>query len=203
MSIRTIIISGEGYVDCKSNFYSAKDVLNAPSGIILNSGTNILTGDIDSGIWAISYLLSMYSSSSKEFVFSEKLRISINDTDCPLEKTVSQACYLDTIHPLFSGNATVEKMIKLGLTKTKSSYLYEDVVKEFCLDKERITRPLSGIGNERFRAMAAIGFSWGKEIFCFPWLSRARFKYYQGHLDFLADLLEKHDKLAILPIGKE
>ena len=62
--------------------------------------------------------------------------------------------------------------------------------------------PLSGIGNERFRCMAAIGYAYDKDIFCFPWLSRMRFDYYHRNLTDVLQILKDRQKIVIFPIGK-
>jgi hypothetical protein len=71
----------------------------------------------------------------------------------------------------------------------------------FCIDNERFERPLKGVGNEIFKAMAAIGFSYKKEIFCFPWLSNRRFESYHKNLTALLQILENLGKTVIIPIG--
>ena len=57
------------------------------------------------------------------------------------------------------------------------------------------------VGNEIFKAMAAIGFSYKKEIFCFPWLSNRRFESYHENLTTLLQILEKLGKTVIIPVG--
>ena len=71
----------------------------------------------------------------------------------------------------------------------------------FQLDEQRFERPISQVGNEVFRAMAAIGYAHEKEIFCFPWLSKERFDSYRNNLADLLPILEKIGKIAIIPIG--
>ncbi len=58
MKILNITIKNEGYIHCKSAFYSSEDILSLTE-YIFTKGINMLNGDIDSGVWAISYLLSM------------------------------------------------------------------------------------------------------------------------------------------------
>lgn len=50
--------------------------------------------------------------------------------------------------------------------------------------------------------MAAVGYVYGKEIFCFPWLSQNRFDYYHGNITDLLNILEGLKKVVILPVGK-
>ena len=71
----------------------------------------------------------------------------------------------------------------------------------FYIDSDRFERPLKNVGNEIFKAMAAIGFSYNKEVFCFPWLSNSRFESYHENLTTLLQVLEKSKKTVIIPIG--
>ncbi len=72
----------------------------------------------------------------------------------------------------------------------------------FCIDKERFERLLFGVGNERFRCMAAIGYVYDKDIFCFPWLSRMKFDTYHRNLTDVLQILQDRQKTILLPIGK-
>ena len=87
------------------------------------------------------------------------------------------------------------------MKRSKINCSVEDVKKIFDLDDERFERPLKKVGNERLRAMAAIGYSCGKEIFCFPWHSDRRFEYYHGNLSMLLEMLVDLGKMAIVPVG--
>ena len=60
MKIESIKAINDGYINCKSSFYTTCDVVNEFVAYNFVNGLNILVGDIDSGIWGISYLLSMY-----------------------------------------------------------------------------------------------------------------------------------------------
>ena len=73
----------------------------------------------------------------------------------------------------------------------------------FKISDFRFNRPIKATGNERFNAMAAIGFSFGKQVFCFPWLSALRFDGFKNHIEALLDVLKTHEKIVVLPVGKE
>ena len=55
MNINKIQIRADGYIHCKSCFYSAFDVLSSDSGYTFSQGTNMLVGEIDSGGWLSSF----------------------------------------------------------------------------------------------------------------------------------------------------
>ena len=78
----------------------------------------------------------------------------------------------------------------------------DEIIDMFKLDEERITRPISQVGNMKFRAMAAVGFSFGKEVFCFPWFSEKLFTAFHNQLPGAIDILGTLNKVVIFPKGK-
>lgn len=201
MKISNIIIKSEGYVYCKSNFYSVQDSLSNDSCYAFSPGINKLIGEIDSGNWAISYLLSMYKHRPEDFLLFGQPKIAVNNNWISLNELSKFSCYIDKVDPLFSTENSVKEHIMQGLDHSKLKCSYDDIKNLFCIDSERFERPLKGVGNEIFKVMAAIGFSYDKEIFCFPWLSNRRFESYHENLTTLLQILEKLEKTVILPVG--
>ena len=201
MKISNISIKNEGYVDCKSCFYSALDGLSNNLCYSFKPGINKLIGEIDSENWAVSYLLSMYVHRPKDFILFERPEVTVNGKIISLNELSEFACYMDKLYPLFSTSRSVKKQIIRGLKSSKLNCSYDDIKNLFQIDSERFERPLTGVGNEIFKAMAAIGFSYKKEIFCFPWLSSMRFEGYHLNLTYVLQTLEKLEKTVIVPIG--
>ena len=127
MKICNISIRNEGHIFCKSNFYSAQDFLNSDFIYNFSKGINKLCGEIDSGTWAISYLLSMYKYRPKNFILFEPPKIEIDNNDFGLNEFSEYTCYMDKIYPLFSNNSTVEKLVAKGLKHSKLEYSTEDI----------------------------------------------------------------------------
>ena len=201
MKIKRIIIQNEGFVNCKSKFYSAHDVINYSTRYTFLPTINKLVGEIDSGNWAVSYLLSMYSHNPRDFVLSKDPVVTINDNIFSLNETSALSVYMDKAHPLFTKNNSIEKNILKGLKYSGLTNSSDEIRQIFEIDIERFKRPIQCVGNELFKAMAAIGFSYGKEIFCFPWLSFTRFEKYYKNLTIPLETLERFNKIIILPIG--
>lgn len=203
MKLRKIEFKNEGYVHCKSRFYSSEDLLNYKENYLFCTGINKLYGEIDSGIWAVSYVLSMYKSCKvKKVILFKPVNVIANDEVFELKDIMKYSCYMDTSYPLFSRKKTVKKMIKQGLKKYGMSETPEEIRDLFKIDSERFERPLSGVGNEIFRAMAAIGYCNKKQIYCFPWLSKMRYENYHGNITNLLDILNSLEMIVIVPIGK-
>ena len=201
MKINSINIQNEGYVHCKSGFYSAHDSLSNYSNYTFSQGINKLVGEIDSGNWAISYLMSMYKYRPEDFVLFEQSKVTVNDKLISLDELSEFTCYMDKSYPLFSTDNSVKELVEQGLEHSKLNYSYEKIRELFQIDRERFERPLTGVGNEFFKAMTAIRFSHEKEVFCFPWLSNRLFESYHNNLTFLLQLLESLNKIVILPVG--
>lgn len=201
MKINNISIKNEGYVYCQSSFYSAQDSLFNDTSYNFSPGINKLIGEIDSGIWAISYLLSMYKNRPEDFILFEQPQVTVNNKLISLNEISKFSCYMDKLDPLFSGSNSVKKHIIRGLHLSGFNYSYDDIKNLFHIDSERFERPVKSVGNEIFKAIAAIGFSYGKEIFCFPWLSNRRFESYHENLTALLQILENLGKTVIIPVG--
>jgi hypothetical protein len=162
-----------------------------------------MTGDIDSGIWAISYMISMYSHCTDNFILFEEPKITMNALDISISEVSKTSCYMDFTHPLFSQKYSVKEYITREIgSEHLSEYNINRVRELFCISRERFEKPLSGMGNEIFKAMAAIGYVNKKNIFCFPWLSQRRFEYYKDNLNKLLEILNSLNVFVIFPVGK-
>lgn len=192
-------VKNDGYVRCQSSFYTVADVLDGSVSYEFTPGVNPLIGEIDSGVWAVSYMLSMYPYRPKDFTLFQPPVATVDGKEMPLSELSRLTCYLDRSYPLFSSRRSVRKMVERGLKRSGLSMRAEDVKRLFALDDMRFERPLRQNGNESYRAMAAIGYSFGREVFCFPWFSAKRSKYFQGHFSFLLEVLAREGKTVIFP----
>ena len=199
MKINKILLQSDGFIRCRSSFYLTRDSINYIDTYEFTSGYNEMIGEIDSGIWAPSYLLSMYTIRPTDFISFENTILTVNERETNLKDFSKYTCYLDEMHPLFSTSTTVEKKIARGLKKSNSEKTAEEIREMFELTPERFDRPLRAVGNERYRAMAAIGYAYGKEVFCMPWFSSVRIKYFRGHFQVIKSVLEKEQKIFIFP----
>lgn len=206
MKIESIEVVNDGYINCKSSFYTTCDMINELVTYHFINGLNTLVGDIDSGVWGISYLLSMYkydkNNENKKRIFLP-LTITVNHHMVNLEQFWTYSCYMDRIYPLFASKKTVEHQVLKGIKKNGFKETDDEIRELFHIDKDRFIRPLSCVGNELFRCMAAIGYVNMKEVFCFPWLSRIRYNGFHKHMDDLFDILCSLNKILIVPLGKE
>ena len=203
MIIERVNIRNYGYVSCKSAFYSAEDGLSECTQYNFSTGINRLVGEIDSGNWAVSYTMSMYKARPKDFILFEKPEAIVNNEPMSLGELCKFSCYMDESYPLFSSKHSIRNLITKGLRNSQVGFTVDELKNMFYLDDQRFERPLTQVGNEIFRSMAAIGVAFGKEIFCFPWLSSRRFHGYHNNLSGLLEILEDLKKIVIVPIGVE
>ncbi len=201
MKIKNIKIQNDGYVYCKSSFYSAHDGLSDYRSYTFHAGINKLIGEIDSENWAVSYLLSMFKYRPEDFVLFAPPQVNVNNEILSLDELAEYSCYMDKLYPLFSTDKSVRKLVTQGIKSNKLDCSPDEVKNLFYIDDERFERPLRGVGNEIFKAMSAIGYCNKKELFCFPWLSNKRFEYYHKNLSGTLEILESLNKVVVVPVG--
>lgn len=198
MEFNSISVTVDGHIKSTSEFFTAHSAVNG--SYMFSKGINKLVGEIDCGYWSISYLLSMYDKSDS-FVLSDTPKVSVNGKNMSIYDLLKLSCYIDRNYPLFSSHKKIEELVKCALKKSHLSVTASEIRNMFELDKERFNRPLIAQGNEKIRAMSAIAYACGKEVFCFPWFSEKLFSYYRNHLEFLFDILEKENKIVIFPLN--
>lgn len=201
MKIDSIQIKNEGYVHCKSTFYTSQTLLSTSTNYSFCVGINKLIGEIDSDAWAISYLMSMYTSTPKSFVLFNPATAIVNNEIVPLEDLQRYTCYMDKTYPVFASKASIRRNVLIGIKKNHLECSPEDIRDIFQIDSERFEKPINGLGNEVFKGMAAIAYVNGKQIYCFPWFSTVRFEGFRNHMTDLLAILEKLHMIVVLPIG--
>ncbi len=190
-----------GYIECRSGFYTVHDGFGRETTYTFFPGLNKMQGEIDSGVWAISYFLSMRGRRPKDFILFDNPVIFVNGDQMSINELEKYSCYMDKINPLFARKKSVREMVSIGLKKSGLSHAPEEIRELFCIEPYRFEQHLEGTGNERFKAMAAIAYCHQKQIFCFPWMSQKRYDAFHLHLSWLVDKLAEMRMIVILPIG--
>ncbi len=196
-----ISFNNSAWIYCKSRYYTCYDAIDESRIFTFETGLNSLIGEIDSGIFAISYILSMGRTSKRAF-FATAPVVTVDGEEMELSEFSALSCYVDESYPLISKRKTVRQMINEGLKKSKLKLTADNIIELFKLSDDRVDRRLNEIGNERFRAMVAICFANNKKVFCFPWMSESKINDFKGHISFVIDLLSKHGAVIILPSSK-
>lgn len=193
-----IKVNAEGMVFCKSTFYSTVDIVSGD--YIFSSGINEFQTEIDGGIWGTTYLLSMYDhfdSNEKECLKIKS--ILVDGESISVSDICKKACYIDDKYPLFNSKKSIYSLVKKHLQQSKIPYTTEEILDMFGIETPYHDRCIATLGNTKYQAMSAIAFAAGKEIFCFPWLSKNRFAHYKKRICFVVNVLAELGKIAILP----
>jgi hypothetical protein len=102
------------------------DILDEESEYCFNVGVNMLRGEIDSGAFGISYLISMYDSIDRETLFLPHIAV-VDDETVQLSDLTQKACYIDCSYDLFNTEKTVKTLVEDGLEKYNLPYSSEDM----------------------------------------------------------------------------
>lgn len=202
MSINSIYVKTDGYIHCRSMFYTSRDIIPECRTYKFSKGINVLRGGIDSGVWAVSYLLSMYKTNSNDFILNDHTEIVLDGENISLSELSKHTCYMDKSYSLFNTKFSVEDLINKGIKDSSLTLSYDEIVGLFCLNPDRMNKPLNSIGNEFWRASAAVGYCYNKKIFCFSWLTQRRFEYYRKQFEFLFEVLKELNVIVIVPLDK-
>lgn len=192
-------VTFDGIVNFKKSFYGGSCILYE-SAFEFSSGVNMLIGDIDMKARAISYIIPIRTASISH-IYTQKFYAELRGEPISRKELAKKACFMTPAY--FSRRKTVRQLVEKGLKKEKSSLTAEEVRDMFELDKGRFERRLNCTGNEVVRAMAAVAFSQGKDIICFPWMTKAEFDSYNMNMPWALDKLEALGKIIIFPRGKE
>lgn len=201
----------EGTALCKANGYSYDIVISIPSGFCgeFRPGITVLQGDIDDAGWCINYIISAPLTKKNEFMFNKTAEESLGGTPCAflvdqksytLPELKKITFYMDTSS--FHGKdarSSIYNLVQMYCRQNLVAESAEEICGLFHLDKQRVTKPICQVGNEVFRSLAAIGYAAGKEIFCFPWISKNMMHYYGKNLLYACNKLGDLGKIVLLP----
>lgn len=189
-----------GWITCRSRFYTAHSVWSGD--VSFREGINMMLCEVDQDGFPLSYLISMYECRPRDFVFEAPPSVFIDGQKSDMQTLATRSCYIDALYPLFSSKRkTVRQLIEQGLRRAEQKASFRDVQEMFELTDARVDRPLCQVGNEVFRAMPAIGYAHGKEVFCFPWMSDKQYRWFYSHISVATSMLAFLGKVVILPIG--
>ena len=143
--MKKFVIKNSGYITCHSVFYSVEDVLDEQTVYEFHRGINEMIGDIDSGIFGISYLISMYEKIDKNTIFLPHM-VQEEGTQIPLSEFTKRSCYMDTSYDLFNSEKTVMELVAEGIASMSLPCSPEDIRDMFFMEDFRYNRPISSNG---------------------------------------------------------
>lgn len=192
-----------GYINCKFNFGQYTFAMTELS-FLFESKLYYLYGEIDSGNWAISYLLS--HCNDKDNMIWEEAEYTLNSQPCTLFEIGQHCCYISKSHNnMFREKTrkTVKHFVEKNLAKSKVKLTVEEIRNLFEIDESRFERPIYQTGNMSLRCAAAIGLAADKQVYCFPWFSKKMYRYYKPHIIAIVDALRSQNRTILLPTSHE
>ncbi len=194
ISIRNV----SGYFTIHTHFYEINCTCDNYS-TDFHQGLNVIYGDIDTNGNAISYTLSMARYNKKDIILFPESQIIVDDVISDFKTIGNNCCFIDEGFPLFCTKKTVRRNIETALRRSKLDCSSKDIKDIFEISNDRYNYSLNQVGNERLRCMAAIGYAYNKQIYCFPWTSEKMIRYYGKNMTGLLDILSIQSKMILLP----
>lgn len=161
-----------------------------------------LVGSEGSGNRALSYLLTGWSKSNN-------ISITIDGQSVSPKELRNISCYIGHQHYYdlfpFHKHLSVKKAIENGIKKSRnSSQTFQTIKEKFDLTDERENRRFKYIGNEHWRASLAVGYAYGKSIYCAGFLDSAMWeKYYSVMLAKWLNILKDDGAIVLIPTDDE
>lgn len=147
--------------------------------------------------WGVSYLLSGRAAIDQEKIF-------INGKEYNKGEIIKEGWYVgEGINKKFFCplNNTLKKQILFALKQSKINQNLNDVIDKFELSRDKIDCKFFKLGWESWRASVAIGYAYGKKIYCYPWMDTAYLKelIYNSGFIFYSNILKNAGNITILP----
>lgn len=185
----------------------------------------VIVGDFGNGGWALSYLLAgkglLLELNNDLFKINGVIATqkSLQNIACYIGEGVAEApfktrkAYPNKIIRKFLGIKTVAQRIEEGINQSGSKYKLNEIANLFDLTgiaenderNGRIHRPLEYQSNEVWRASMAIGFAFGKKLFCCPWMQGGLYSNYiigEYNRKYI-QILKEHNAIVLIPVMKK
>ncbi len=98
---------------------------------------------------------------------------------------------------------TIKEQIKAGVLATHCELNAETIQNMFCVSNERVGRSIKKVSGERWKASIAIGYAYGKKIFCYPWMNSRDVEHLKDQMKNNIEVLINNNCIVVLPTTKE
>ena len=197
--IKKIIIEDlQDTVDCKSDLYQSRESFLKCSFKLSAGEVYGVISDFGYGSWGLVTCLAGRGNDGHSGT------VIIDGRPVTLLELSHYACVIseknfpnvNTPDNLLTPKECIEKALSISMQPFSTL----DIKRLFKLTNERFERSLDKVSGEIWQISAAVNFSLGKDIFCFPWLNEfdiSRFEIFSetGVLDFL----KKQGKIVLVP----
>lgn len=160
-----------------------------------------IIGECGSGGWGLSYVLSGRDTCQQQRIYINENRVSQKDLE-ELGWYVGDGI---TKSGFFDNEKSILKQLQYGLKKNNNNISIDEIVQKFKLSQDRLNSKLSKLSWEKWRASIAIGYAYGKKVFCFPWLNTAQVNDLILNTGFhiYLDILKQEGSIIIIPTNKK
>lgn len=98
---------------------------------------------------------------------------------------------------------TIKEQIKAGVQATHCELDADTIQKMFCVSNERVGRSIKRVSGERWKASIAIGYAYGKKIFCYPWMNSEDIEHLKEQMKKSIEVLLDNNCIVIVPTTNE
>ena len=98
---------------------------------------------------------------------------------------------------------SIREQIEYGIGHYTCDHELSEIKNAFSISDDRFERNIKYVSGERWNASAAIGFSYGKRIFCYPWMNSYDVQLFEIRLAKAVSFLLEFDCIVVFPTTKE
>ena len=183
--------------NCKSILFTSKESFVRVTHRFLGGNAYGFISDFGCGSWGLVTCLGGRCENPDGEVLLNAQPIACSELlkySCFISENVFNG--INTSDNLLSAKECIEKALQIS----KISYSVQEIKIMFGLSDERFERNLNYVSGEIWRISMAVGFAYGKDIFCFPWLNeRDVDRLYQP----LINILKKNGKIILIPSSQK
>jgi ABC-type oligopeptide transport system ATPase subunit len=133
-------------------------------------------------------------------------KIYIDDREETISSIVKNSWYVG--YDLYGSRTpfrrkTIKEQIKAGIQATHCKLNADTIQNMFCVSNERVGRSIKKVSGERWKASIAIGYAYGKKIYCYPWMNSRDVEHLKEQMKKNIEVLTNNKCIVILPTTSE
>lgn len=183
--------------DCKSILFTSKEAFARITRKFTCGNAYGFVSDFGCGSWGLVTCLGGRCEDPEGEILLNQKTINCNELinySCFISEKIFKG--INTEDDLLSAKECIEKALQIS----KLPYSVQEIKAMFGLSDERFERNLNYVGVEIWIISMAIGFAYGKYIFCFPWLNeRDVHMLYKPHIN----ILKRNGKIVLIPSSQK
>lgn len=133
-------------------------------------------------------------------------RIYIDDKEETISNIIKNSWYVG--YDLYGSHnplrrKTIKEQIETGVRATHCELSAKTIQDMFYVSEERVGRNIKKVSGERWKASIAIGYAYGKKIFCYPWMNSRDVEHLKEQMAKNIKALIDNKCVVVLPTTKE